>query len=308
MRLLLLGSFHLGARLKEWGSEAETLRSHLAASWDDAVQRATAPEANFSAVILSGSLFDHPDPTPEVFRHAVSGLEQLANAGVPVIFVPGPHDGFLHPQSIYLRCGLPDGTTLLGPHQPRVVLSLDTGTLAVDLLGAEPPDAPSDDTALRIAVGTGSLHGERTPWAVPNLDSTHLDDATYALFVLGGGYHTRVAPVGNATVCALGAAVGTRRQEAGPRAWATATLTDRKVTVNLLERTDVPLLEPVVDLAELPVPTLSESGPLRSVEKAFRRALESRFPESNADASPVFQRALAHGTRVLRVSEGNHVA
>src|SRR5512140_3256170 len=145
MRILLGADFHLGARQNYLGPQASTRREDLHRALVRFVDYALDPSHSIDLVLLLGDLFDHHAPPPAVRDPALAQLSRLLASGMPVAAVPGTHDGYGYPDSVYRSEGWPGGVVLIT--SPAVsITTIEVGGQPVHLYGIayDPGRTPPD--------------------------------------------------------------------------------------------------------------------------------------------------------------------
>ncbi len=164
----------------------------------------TARELDAHAVLLVGDVFDHNRQTPATMDRV---LNLLADAGRPVVFLPGNHDP-LTPDSVYRRYGLGDlpQAYVIGLTHAQAVEFADHeleiwGHAHVDYDNMVPLRSPRPrSTRWQIALAHGHYEADGVPPLRPSwLISDAEIEATGADY-LALGHWNRPAQVGSGRV------------------------------------------------------------------------------------------------------------
>ncbi|HMF55118.1 MAG TPA: exonuclease SbcCD subunit D [Pyrinomonadaceae bacterium] len=87
MKFLHLADVHLGCR--RYNLEERT--KDFFRAWNDVIRNhAIANRVDF--ILVAGDFFDRRNVEPQAMNHAIAGLEQLKEAGIPVVTIEGNHD------------------------------------------------------------------------------------------------------------------------------------------------------------------------------------------------------------------------
>ncbi len=87
MKFLHLADVHLGCR--RYNLEERT--KDFFRSWNDVIQNHAIPDS-VDFMLVAGDFFDRRNVEPQAMNHAIAGLEQLKEAGIPVVTIEGNHD------------------------------------------------------------------------------------------------------------------------------------------------------------------------------------------------------------------------
>lgn len=176
-RILHLGDLHLGDRHTYLQHRASARRAETDGVLDRIAERVLDPASRIGGVLIAGDLFEHFDPEPVLVERVIRTLRKLDTAGIRILTVPGNHDEFSYPESVYRRKSEEWPGTLVTNPVPRRV---DTWTLertVVDLYSmafvagqSQPPyDSfevePNDH--VKIAVLHGTLDLDATDRSLP---------------------------------------------------------------------------------------------------------------------------------------------
>ena len=267
MRILLGADFHLGARLAWLGPLAPSRRDDLARSLVRWVDFALNPANRIDLALLLGDLFDHHAPPDDVVNPAFAQVERLLAGKCPVAAIPGTHDGYGYPDSVYRSGRWPSGAVLCTTPQlsRRTIdvngepvhlygLAYDAGRTPADALAQLKRDA-SIDSGRHIAMIHGSVPAtpeweyrrRDLPVPIAELAGSGLD-----LLAMGHYHNFMEKSFGGTTVVYPGTLEGLKYSETGVRSFAVAVLDDTGVTI---ERTAYPgreIVDETIDLDRTP--------------------------------------------------------
>lgn len=101
IRLIHLADLHLGAAPSYLSEKAPDRNQDFLNAFSRAVAYALVPNNEIDLVIIAGDFFDSHNPDPETLRFAISELEKLKSADIPVILAPGNHDALGYSDCVY---------------------------------------------------------------------------------------------------------------------------------------------------------------------------------------------------------------
>jgi len=103
IRILHVGDAHLGARCVFLGDEARIRerQQDFRHAFATALQFAADPEHRIDLVAVAGDLFDTSAPEPALVEHVAARFRDLRDRGIEVFVVPGTHDTYADPRSVY---------------------------------------------------------------------------------------------------------------------------------------------------------------------------------------------------------------
>ncbi len=280
MRFLLGADFHLGARMKWLGAAADSRREDLKRALTRFADRAL--ESDVDAVLLLGDLFDHHAPDSALTGFASRQIERMLER-VPVVAVPGTHDGYGYPDSVYRSGKLPAGLRVItSPSLSRI--TIDVGPTPVHLYGLayDPGRTPQDPLSglgrdpevpdgLHIAMIHGSIPAgpewdmRRRDMAIPTAD---LSGSGLHLLALGHYHNFMEKRFGDTLAVYPGTLEGLKFSETGERAFTIVDLTDAGARVERSPYPGIPVLDESLDLSRMANPAadveaaiLARSGP-----------------------------------------------
>lgn len=101
IKLLHTADLHLGASYGQVGGAAERLQEEQLETFDRIVELAI--REGVKALLVAGDLFDSYQPEEQLLAKVKAGFSRLVEAGILVLGVPGTHDSFDHPSSVYRK-------------------------------------------------------------------------------------------------------------------------------------------------------------------------------------------------------------
>ncbi|QOC23121.1 DNA repair exonuclease [Wenzhouxiangella sp. AB-CW3] len=215
--LLAIGDLHLGRPPAALPEELTGRCSQLGpeAAWQAAIREAVEREVD--GVLLAGDVVDRSRDFLVAYGHLKTGIEQLADAGIPIVAVAGNHDTHVLPR----LAGEIEELHLLG--QGGQWETTRVGSLSI--LGWSFPQPrfrksplESLDKADREVTTIGLLHCDRdaTDSHHAPVSSAALQDAPVDAWMLGH-IHRPDALDGNRPIGYLGSVTALRASEIGPR-------------------------------------------------------------------------------------------
>lgn len=132
-RILHLADLHLGERHEYLGAKATARCAEADGVLARLVALALSPDSRIGGVIIAGDLFDRHDPPHTLIESTISQLTSLTQAGIHLLTVPGNHDEYSYPDSVYRRYATRwPGTLVTLPKTTRVA-TWNFGSGAIDL-------------------------------------------------------------------------------------------------------------------------------------------------------------------------------
>lgn len=263
MRILLGADFHLGARLNLLGSRAAARRDDLNRAFTRFVDFALEPARSIDLVLLLGDIFDRHAPPAELVDHVAVQLERLLVTGLPVAAIPGTHDGYGYPDSVYRSDHWPAGVHLItSPALSRHTLTAGGETVHLYGLAYDPIRTPADPLAglqrdrdveggRHIAMIHGSLPASpeweyrRRDLPVPTADLT----ASGLDLLAMGHYHNFMEKrFGSTLVVYPGTLEGLKFSESGVRSFSVVTLDDAGARVDRVPYPGREIVETTIDV------------------------------------------------------------
>lgn len=210
IRILHLADIHLGAVHQFLPPEKQARRTgEILESFEELLTGAMDGILPVNAVIISGDLFDSPDPTPELISRVKRVFDRLTEKNIPILLVPGNHDNVIAPDSVFNRVEFPGVIVLNSPFIAEPIeLSLEDTEfhfygMTYSYLSKPPFDAfrPRNSDVQNIAIIHGALkdnpewrlHTQDIPLQTENLLRTGFD------YIGLGHYHNFLHREGNGT-------------------------------------------------------------------------------------------------------------
>jgi len=202
-KLLHIADLHLGYRHSYLGERAEERAQEAPRTLERIVDWALDPAHDISAVLIAGDLFETHEPDAELLGRAIGALSRLPAAGKTLITVPGNHDEYSYPESVYRTAGARWPGVLVATPTPECVATFDLGETRCSvyalaytaglsarvlprLEAATPPatDRPPARHHARVALLHGTLDTDPADRSY-RIDSATLAEAGIAYAALG---------------------------------------------------------------------------------------------------------------------------
>ncbi len=101
IKLLHTADLHLGASFAHLGGAAQRLRVEQLDTFNRIIELAI--QQKVKVLLVAGDLFDSYEPEEGVLAKVKAGFLRLRGQGILVLGVPGTHDSFDHPGSVYRK-------------------------------------------------------------------------------------------------------------------------------------------------------------------------------------------------------------
>ncbi|MGI6649208.1 MAG: metallophosphoesterase family protein [Bacillota bacterium] len=101
LKILHLADLHLGWKPNFLGTQAAKWQSERDQIFTGCVDYAVDPDNRINLVLIVGDLFDNHTPDQALVTAVMSQLQRLVDRGITVVTVPGNHDEFTYPDSVY---------------------------------------------------------------------------------------------------------------------------------------------------------------------------------------------------------------
>jgi exonuclease SbcD len=239
--IMHLADVHLGAPMKWLGEKTLERQQDINTTFIKAIDVALNQA---DLVLLAGDIFDHHHPAEEIVTFFRNQIQRLSTAGIPVVAVPGNHDGYYYPDSVWRTREFPSLNLITSP-KIDIPLSLEIKGIPVHIYGmAFQPTlskGPFDtftkksEPGIHIALIHGSLM-HSPEWGIRAKD-VPLDPKNLAAsgmnYVALGHYHRfSETNLNGIPVVYPGSPEGLNWQEDGDRYLVTATFDNGSVSVN----------------------------------------------------------------------------
>ncbi len=132
-KILHIADLHLGFEHKYLGSHSAQRAEEAVQTLERIVDLVLDETNRIEAVLIAGDLFETHDPDPLLTGRVVSTLKRITSSERTLVTVPGNHDEYSYPQSIYRshHRNWP-GTLVTNPQPGRVTsFKLDNQTVSV---------------------------------------------------------------------------------------------------------------------------------------------------------------------------------
>ncbi|MGC8783011.1 MAG: metallophosphoesterase family protein, partial [Armatimonadota bacterium] len=194
LRILHLADMHLGYRPGN-----SNVPANLFEQRDRVLEQAVqvAMERDVNLFLIAGDLFDDYRPPEQLVEETIRSLKRLEQHGVLVVTVPGNHDEYTYPESVYRRQKDRWPGILVTNPMPEIVYSNSVGGEQVHIVSmayiAGQTDASSPlkdfparpETGMTLAVLHGTVGGwQQNERSLP-LDEKALADSGYDYIALG---------------------------------------------------------------------------------------------------------------------------
>ena len=116
LRLLHLADLHVGYVPDRLGERAVERGREFADAFRRAVDFALDEKKRIHGVMIAGDLFERHHPNDQDVEFVRNQLARLIEAGRPVVLIPGTHDAYYYPDSVYHGEPFPGAHLLLEPN------------------------------------------------------------------------------------------------------------------------------------------------------------------------------------------------
>ena len=180
-KILHIADLHLGFEHRYLGEKGPRRAEETLQVLERVVEWSLDDANGIAAVLIAGDLFETHDPDHQIAGRVITTLRQISGSGRELITVPGNHDEYSYPESVYrLHATSWPGTLVTNP-SPRKVATFDLGGTACGIYAMTyiaglscsvlPPFEPTENE-----VGIALLHG--TLDANPSDRSYRIDSET----------------------------------------------------------------------------------------------------------------------------------
>jgi len=236
-----LADLHLGAPMKWLGDKASERQRDVNIAFVRAVDNSLQ---HADLVLLAGDIFDHHHPPEEVITFFRNQIQRLSTACIPVVAIPGNHDGYYYPDSVWRTREFP-GLMLITSPKIDTPLSLEVKGIPIHIYGMafQPTQSkgPFDsfpktsDPGIHIALIHGSLM-HSPEWGIRAkdipLDPKNLASSGMDYIALGHYHRYSETNLHGIPVVYPGTPEGLNWQEDGDRYLVTVTFDNGLVTIN----------------------------------------------------------------------------
>lgn len=132
-KLLHIADLHLGFEHRYLGDRAAERANETIRTLDSIVTWALEPVNDINGVLIAGDLFEYHDPEPLLIGRVITSLGKLVSGGKTLITVPGNHDEYSYPQSVYRRNASSWPGILVTSPVPAKVASIDMDNVTCDI-------------------------------------------------------------------------------------------------------------------------------------------------------------------------------
>ncbi|MBN2541602.1 DNA repair exonuclease [bacterium] len=259
IKLLHLADIHLGYYNERLGLTKEDFIN----SFNYAINFALNPTNKVNAVLIAGDLFHTYAPSSKMVSTVKSKFKMLTDAHIPVILIPGTHDGYGYKNSVYRTETFNGVLVLKSPDFGSPITTDIAGTSVIFYGMAYAPGSTgdpfktlnkTDNKGLHIALVHGSIEGS-PEWEIRKKDlPVKLDTLKNAGmdYIAMGHYHTfSEYTAGKTKVVYPGTLQGMKFGEEGPKLLVTVRFED---SIPIVKKNPIPskiLEQEKVDLASI---------------------------------------------------------
>ncbi|MBD3235381.1 MAG: hypothetical protein GF330_01590 [Candidatus Eisenbacteria bacterium] len=164
-KLLHIADLHLGFAHRYLGTRADERADEAVRIFERIIDWACDPAQEISAILIAGDLFETHAPDSEVVGRVLAALGKAVSAQKQVVTLPGNHDEYSYPESVYRGQAERWPGILVTSPTPQRVASFDLDDAAVHLYsmaytaGLSPDRLPQIDTQDADVVRIALLHG-----------------------------------------------------------------------------------------------------------------------------------------------------
>lgn len=170
-KLLHIADLHLGFEHRYLGDKGPRRAEEALQILERVVEWAVDDANEIAAVLIAGDLFETHDPDHQIAGRVITTLRRIPSSGRELITVPGNHDEYSYPESVYrLHESSWPGTLVTNPN-PRQVTELQLNGVTCGIYAMTyiaglscsvlPPFEPAQED-VRIAVLHGTLDANPT--------------------------------------------------------------------------------------------------------------------------------------------------
>jgi DNA repair exonuclease SbcCD nuclease subunit len=196
-KILHIADLHLGFAHRYLGERAAARAEEAVQTLERLVDWALDSDHEVGAVLIAGDLFETHEPDSRLLGRVLSTLKRIPAGGRALVTVPGNHDEYSYPESVYRQhVRTWPGTLVTAPTlTPAATFELDgqpvsvhslafTAGLSEKVLTLPPVDDASGDDAIRIALLHGTLDADPSDRTY-RIDSATLARGDFAYAALG---------------------------------------------------------------------------------------------------------------------------
>jgi len=250
IRILHVGDAHLGARCVFLGDESKIRerQQDFRHAFTTALDFAADPEHKIDLVAVAGDLFDAPTPEPALVEYVAARFRDLRDRGITVFVVPGTHDTYTDPRSVYRQIDDTFGARVLcGPDMNEpVTIELHGETVHVYGMAAQQGGSMRPLEAFRRVDGPGChvglLHASLVdvrsgdaPPAEPVISRDEIARSGLDYLALGHFHNFQRIECDQTVACYPGSIEGRKFGENGSRCVALVELSPAGVTIEQVQ-------------------------------------------------------------------------
>lgn len=308
VRILHIGDVHLGARCVFLGDEAKIRerQQDFLHAFTTMMKLAADPEQKVDIVAVAGDLFDTSTPEPALVEHVAARFRDLRDKGIEVFVVPGTHDTYADPGSVYRQIDDTFGARVLcGPDMNEpVTIELHDETIHIYGMAAQQGGTMRPLENFRRADGpgwhVGLVHaslvdirsGDAQP-AEPVISRDEIARSGLDYLALGHFHNFQRIEVGQTVVCYPGSIEGKKFGENGSRYAALVELLPTGMTIENVRTNRRSIIEIEIEPSREKIE--SNRGLLTLIERHAESADIVRVRLKGAADFPVDAGAVAAG-------------
>jgi len=223
-RILHLADLHLGEAHDYLGPAAPARRAEADGVLRRIADLVLAADSTVGGLIIAGDLFETHDPDPALVESVLSDLARLHEAGIRLLTVPGNHDEYSYPTSVYRRYGARWPGRLVTNPETRKVETWNLAGHACDLYAmayiageSRPPydrAVPEPGAAAKVLALHGSLDANWSDRSLP-LQSARLEESGFDYLALGHIHRPLERRLGSGWACYPGRIEGASFDDPG---------------------------------------------------------------------------------------------
>lgn len=184
LKLLHIADSHLGYAHRYLSSRAQERSREALQTFERMIDWACDPANDVAAVLIAGDLFETHAPDSELVGRVLTTLAKPVAARKTVVTVPGNHDEYSYPESVYRQQAERWPGVLVTSPTPERVVTFDLGDSPAHVYamaytaGLSPERLPSIETGGEDGIRIALLHG--TLDATPTDRSYRIDSKALA--------------------------------------------------------------------------------------------------------------------------------
>lgn len=284
LKVLHTADLHLGTHFPSLGDYGAFRAKDFNDTFGNIVQLALDKKVDL--FLIAGDLFDEPRPTPTLFGMVKAKLQQLIDAQIPIVIIPGTHDNMMASDNIFIHPFFQKTILFKDPilREPKHMYLKGNDVYLYGM--SYHPDISVDylknlkrrpEKGIHIGLLHGSVKGS-PDWKIYKKDFPLNTEDLYSLnldYCALGHYHNRIIYNQNGVLKASypGTPEGKRFRESGPRYVHLLEFSDGRVSLTPVAVNTKTLMEKEIDLFTMP----SESSLFKEIIKHGGENIIARF-------------------------------